>query len=97
MAEFGIDRRFGRRAFRTDTASYHSVRPPYPDWVFTTFWKLCSLVQTSSHRRAPDCLRQPCLRIYGFGYYSEDARVAYLNIKMLRQRVATAAMHSHRK
>ena len=43
MVEFGIDRSFGRRAFGTDPASYHSVRPQYPDWVFTTLVERCGL------------------------------------------------------
>jgi hypothetical protein len=34
VVEFGIDRSFGRRAFGADPASYHSVRPRYPEWVF---------------------------------------------------------------
>ena len=42
-AEFGIDRTFGRRAFGTDPASYHSVRPQYPDWVFTSLVERCGL------------------------------------------------------
>jgi hypothetical protein len=42
-AEFGIDRTFGRRAFGTDPASYHSVRPQYPDWVFATLVQRCGL------------------------------------------------------
>lgn len=43
MVEFGIDRSFGRRAFGADPASYHSVRPPYPDWVFATLVERCGL------------------------------------------------------
>jgi phospholipid N-methyltransferase len=43
MAESGIDRSFGRRAFGTDPASYHSVRPPYPEWVFETLVERCGL------------------------------------------------------
>jgi SAM-dependent methyltransferase len=43
MVEFGIDRSFGRRAFGANPASYHSVRPPYPDWVFTTLIERCGL------------------------------------------------------
>jgi SAM-dependent methyltransferase len=43
MVEFGIDRSFGRRAFGSDPESYHSVRPQYPDWVFTTLVERCGL------------------------------------------------------
>ncbi len=43
MVELGIDRSFGRRAFGSDPASYHSVRPAYPDWVFTTLVERCGL------------------------------------------------------
>ena len=43
MVEFGIDRSFGRRAFGADPASYHSVRPRYPEWVFTTLVERCGL------------------------------------------------------
>jgi SAM-dependent methyltransferase len=43
MVEFGIDRSFGRRAFGADPASYHSVRPQYPDWVFATLVERCGL------------------------------------------------------
>jgi 16S rRNA A1518/A1519 N6-dimethyltransferase RsmA/KsgA/DIM1 with predicted DNA glycosylase/AP lyase activity len=44
MVESRIDRSFGRSAFGTDLASYHSVRPKYPDWVFTTSFERCGLV-----------------------------------------------------
>ena len=43
MVECGIDRSFGRRAFGADPASYHSVRPQYPDWVFATLVERCGL------------------------------------------------------
>jgi SAM-dependent methyltransferase len=43
MVEFGIDLSFGRRAFGADPASYHSVRPQYPDWVFATLVERCGL------------------------------------------------------
>ena len=43
MVEFGIDRSFGRSAFGADPASYHSVRPQYPEWVFTTLVERCGL------------------------------------------------------
>jgi SAM-dependent methyltransferase len=43
MVEFGINRSFGRRAFGADPASYHSVRPKYPEWVFTTLVERCGL------------------------------------------------------
>ncbi len=43
MVEFVIDRSFGRRAFGADPASYHSVRPQYPDWVFATLVQRCGL------------------------------------------------------
>ena len=42
-AEFGLDRTFGRRAFGNDPASYHAVRPQYPDWVFATLVQWCGL------------------------------------------------------
>ena len=48
MVEFGIDRSFGRRAFGADPASYHSVRPPYPDWVFATLVERCGLADGTS-------------------------------------------------
>jgi SAM-dependent methyltransferase len=43
MVEPGIDRSFGRRAFGADPASYHSVRPQYPDWVYATWVERCGL------------------------------------------------------
>ncbi len=43
MVECIIDRSFGRRAFGADPASYHSVRPPNPDWVFATLVQRCGL------------------------------------------------------
>jgi phospholipid N-methyltransferase len=43
VVEFGIDRSFGRSAFGADPASYHSVRPEYPDWVFATLVERCGL------------------------------------------------------
>ncbi len=43
MIETGIDRSFGRRAFGTEPASYHAIRPQYPDWVFTTLVERCGL------------------------------------------------------
>jgi SAM-dependent methyltransferase len=43
MVESGIDRSFGRRAFGADPASYHSVRPQYPDWVFAILVEQCGL------------------------------------------------------
>src|ERR1700733_10841664 len=43
MVEAGIDRSFGRRAFGADPASYHSVRPQYPDWVFAALVERCDL------------------------------------------------------
>jgi SAM-dependent methyltransferase len=43
MVELGIDRGFGRSAFGSDPASYHSVRPAYPDWVFTILVERCGL------------------------------------------------------
>jgi SAM-dependent methyltransferase len=43
MVEFGIHRSFGRRAFGADAASYHSVRPQYPDWFFATLVERCGL------------------------------------------------------
>jgi SAM-dependent methyltransferase len=48
MVEFGIDRSFGRRAFGADPASYHSARPPYPDWVFATLVERCGLADGKS-------------------------------------------------
>ncbi len=46
MIEF--DRSFGRRAFGADPASYHSIRPPYPDWVFATLVERCGLTEGAS-------------------------------------------------
>ena len=43
MAELEIDRSFGRTAFGTDSANYHSARPPYPDWVFAALVERCGL------------------------------------------------------
>jgi SAM-dependent methyltransferase len=43
MVESRIDRSFGRRAFGADPATYHSVRPPYPEWVFDTLVERCGL------------------------------------------------------
>jgi len=34
MENFAIDLKFGREAFGSDPASYHAIRPAYPDWVF---------------------------------------------------------------
>ncbi|WP_337187233.1 class I SAM-dependent methyltransferase, partial [Phenylobacterium sp.] len=33
----------GRSAFGGDPASYHAVRPGYPDWVYETLCGLCGL------------------------------------------------------
>lgn len=41
--ELRIDRTFGRSAFGTDPASYHTARPRYPEWVFTTLVERCGL------------------------------------------------------
>jgi SAM-dependent methyltransferase len=43
VVELRIDRSFGRRAFGDDPASYHSARPPYPDWVFAKLIERCGL------------------------------------------------------
>ena len=48
MVELGIDRSFGCRAFGADPASYHSARPPYPDWVFATLVERCGLADGKS-------------------------------------------------
>ena len=34
MGNFAIDLKFGREAFGSDPATYHAIRPAYPDWVF---------------------------------------------------------------
>ena len=34
MQNITIDLKFGREAYGTDPASYHAIRPAYPDWVF---------------------------------------------------------------
>jgi len=41
-------RSFGRKAFGADPASYHSARPPYPDWVFATLVERCGLADGKS-------------------------------------------------
>lgn len=38
-----LARQFGRQAFGEDPASYHSARPEYPDWVYTTLVQRCGL------------------------------------------------------
>jgi SAM-dependent methyltransferase len=43
MVQLEIDRSFGRSAFGDDPASYHSARPPYPDWVFAKLIERCGL------------------------------------------------------
>src|SRR6516162_1019227 len=48
MVGFVIDRSFGRKAFGADPASYHSARPPYPDWVFATLVERCGLADGKS-------------------------------------------------
>ena len=48
MVETGIDRSFGRKAFGADPASYHSVRPQYPDSVFATLVERCGLAAGTS-------------------------------------------------
>lgn len=39
----GLPRSAGRTAFGGDPASYHAVRPPYPDWVFETLRERCGV------------------------------------------------------
>jgi len=39
----GLARSAGRTAFGGDPASYHAVRPAYPDWVFATLGERCGL------------------------------------------------------
>ncbi len=38
-----LPRQFGRQAFGDNPASYHSARPEYPDWVYTTLAAQCGL------------------------------------------------------
>lgn len=38
-----LARQFGRKAFGGNPASYHSARPEYPEWVYTTLASVCGL------------------------------------------------------
>lgn len=38
-----LARQFGRQAFGENPASYHSARPDYPEWVYSTLVSVCGL------------------------------------------------------